>query len=345
MISPTPVQPGDRVAVLSPAWAAPAYFSEVHEQALERIRTELGLEPVEYPTTRKMGATPAERAADINAAFADPSIRAILSTVGGDDQIQVVPLLDPALPVADPKPFFGYSDNTNILNWLWGLGVGAYHGGSTMVHLTGPHIDAAHIHTLRAALFGEGDVVIPASQTSQDYGWDWSDPRALTEPSPRGPALPIEFFGKEEPVRGRTWGGCLEVLDQLAFAGRLPAASELEGAILIFETSEQIPPADFVGRWVRAMGERGYLDAAAGLAFARPVVADRDHPEVPESELAAKRMAYYEYLLANISRYREDLTVCLDLPFGHTRPQVVLPYGGEITLDPANRAVIGHYGS
>ncbi|MGV9195801.1 S66 family peptidase [Arcanobacterium canis] len=343
MISPQRVAPGDKIAVLSPAWAAPAYFPQLHEQALERLKSELCVEPVEYPTTRAMGATPAQRAADINAAFADPSIRAIFTTVGGDDLIEVVPLLDPELPVADPKPFFGYSDNTNILNWLWQLGVSSFHGGSTMVHLTGPHLDAAHIHTLKAAMFAEGDVILPASQTSQDYGFDWSDPRALSEPSPRGPALPLEFFGNESPVRGRTWGGCLEVIDQLAIADRLPDADELEGTILIFETSELLPPADYVGRWIRAMGERGYLDATAGLAFARPVVADRDKPGESESDLYAKRMAYYEFLLSNIARYREDLTVCLDLPFGHTRPQVILPYGGEITLDPLNHAVIGHF--
>ncbi|MGB9035278.1 MAG: LD-carboxypeptidase, partial [Paeniglutamicibacter sp.] len=79
--------PGDRVAVLSPSFAAPGFAPAVHEQAMARIRTELGLVPVEFPTTRKLGATPTERAADINAAFADPGIRAIFATLGGDDQI------------------------------------------------------------------------------------------------------------------------------------------------------------------------------------------------------------------------------------------------------------------
>ncbi|HMT88980.1 MAG TPA: LD-carboxypeptidase, partial [Dermatophilaceae bacterium] len=56
--------PGDRVAVVSPSWAAPAYFPALHEQAMRRVREDLGLEPVEYPSTR-MPSTPARRAADL----------------------------------------------------------------------------------------------------------------------------------------------------------------------------------------------------------------------------------------------------------------------------------------
>lgn len=338
----TTLQPGDKVAIVSPAWAAPAYFPDIHEQAMRRVRDELELEPVEYPTTRAMGASPEDRARDVNDAFADPSIRAILSTVGGDDQIMVTRHLDPALPKADPKPFLGYSDNTNILNWLWHHGVQGFYGGSTMVHLGPAQVDDIHVETLCAALFGGGDVELRMPELSEDYGRDWSEADTLTTPQDRYPAAPLEFVGPETTVRGHTWGGCMEVIDQLALAGRMPATEELEGAILLFETSEVIPPPDYIGRWVRAMGERGYLDAAAGIAFAQPVVSDRDKP-VPHDQLPARREAYYDYLLSNIARYRTDIVVSLNLPFGHTRPQVILPYGGEITLDATAGKVIAHY--
>jgi hypothetical protein len=49
---PPKLTPGDRVAVLSLSFAAPAVFPAVHEQAMRRLRTDFGLEPVEYPTTR-----------------------------------------------------------------------------------------------------------------------------------------------------------------------------------------------------------------------------------------------------------------------------------------------------
>jgi muramoyltetrapeptide carboxypeptidase LdcA involved in peptidoglycan recycling len=72
-VVPPAARPGDRVAVLSPSFAAPARWPEVHEQALRRLEELTGLVPVEYPTTRQLGATPEERARDLNAAFADPA--------------------------------------------------------------------------------------------------------------------------------------------------------------------------------------------------------------------------------------------------------------------------------
>jgi muramoyltetrapeptide carboxypeptidase LdcA involved in peptidoglycan recycling len=43
----------------------------------------------------------------------------VLATIGGDDQITVVAHLDPEAVRSDPKPFLGYSDHANLLNWLW----------------------------------------------------------------------------------------------------------------------------------------------------------------------------------------------------------------------------------
>lgn len=126
MLHPPKARPGDRVAVLSPAFAAPAVSAAIHEQGMRRLTELTGLVPVEYPTTRQLGASPEARAADVNAAFADPSIRAVIATIGGDDQILVTSHLDGAVVQADPKPFLGYSDNTNILNWLWRQGVAGF---------------------------------------------------------------------------------------------------------------------------------------------------------------------------------------------------------------------------
>ncbi len=115
LIQPPHARVGDKVAVLSPSFAAPGFAPAVHEQAMRRLTETTGLVPVEYPTTRQLGASPQARAADLMAAFADPEIRAVLATVGGEDRITVMPYLDADVIRADPKPFLGYSDNTNLL--------------------------------------------------------------------------------------------------------------------------------------------------------------------------------------------------------------------------------------
>jgi muramoyltetrapeptide carboxypeptidase LdcA involved in peptidoglycan recycling len=135
LVAPEKARSGDKVAVLSPSFAAPGAAPAVHEQAMRRLTEVTGLIPVEYPTTRQLRASPQDRAADLNAAFADPKIRAVLATIGGEDQITVVPYLNAEAVRADPKPYLGYSDNTNILSWLWTQGVAGFYGGSTQVQL------------------------------------------------------------------------------------------------------------------------------------------------------------------------------------------------------------------
>jgi hypothetical protein len=57
LIAPRKAAAGDRVAVVSPSFAAPGFAPEVHEQALRRLTEVTGLLPVEYPTTRRLGAS------------------------------------------------------------------------------------------------------------------------------------------------------------------------------------------------------------------------------------------------------------------------------------------------
>lgn len=91
VLQPPEARAGDRIAVLSPSFAAAGAFPAVHEQAMRLLIEVSGLVPGEYPTTRQVGASPTARTTDINAAFADPSIRGILAVVDGDDQITVIP--------------------------------------------------------------------------------------------------------------------------------------------------------------------------------------------------------------------------------------------------------------
>jgi muramoyltetrapeptide carboxypeptidase LdcA involved in peptidoglycan recycling len=340
---PPPVRPGDRVAVVSASWCAPEQFPAVHEQALARVR-ELDLEPVEYPTTRVQGS-PAERARDLMAAFSDPSIRAVMATIGGDDQITVLRHLDPARMLADPKRFLGYSDNTNLSNWLWFHGLGSVYGGSTQVHLgPGPAVDPEHLEVLRPALFG-GDVELHPVPRTRDIGLAWGDPDCLTDPAPDRPAEPWTWAGPARAVTGTTWGGCLEVVEWTLAAGRWVHPPEAYGGtVLLLEPSEERPPPEECFRMLRNLGERGILGEAAALLGGRPPVGDREHRPTPD-EGAARRRETREAVLRAVDDYAGDLVVALDVDFGHTSPQLPLPYGGRVTVDGEQQRVVAHFGS
>ncbi|WP_375483038.1 LD-carboxypeptidase [uncultured Jatrophihabitans sp.] len=344
LLHPPKASPGDRIAVLSPSFAAPGAFPAVHEQAMQRLTELTGLVPVEYPTTRQLDAPPEARAADVNAAFADPGIRGVLGTIGGEDEIRVIPHLDAELVRADPKPFLGYSDNWNLHNWLWTNGVASFYGGSSQVQLgPGPHVDPIHAASLRAALITGESLEILDPGESEDVGVPWDDPRALTTFGEREVTEPWTWSGPPRPVTGRSWGGCIEVIEWVLTAGRFPAAPDvLAGGVLLLETSEELLPAQNVGWIVRSLGERGLVGAVDAVLVARPPVSDfRTRPDAVErARLRAEQAAV---VIEMINSYNDQAVVCVGVPFGHTRPQWVLPHGGEITVDGAQRRVFADY--
>ena len=297
-------RPGDKIAVVSPSFAAPAVAPAVHEQAMRRLHESTGLIPVEYPTTRTLGASPEARAADLNTALADPEIRAIIATIGGEDQITVIPLLDPEPLLEDPKPFLGYSDNTNLLNWLWCHGIPGFYGGSTQVHLgPGPHLDPVHEASLRAALLTGQQLEITEPGESEDIGHDWNDPRALTDFGTREPTEPWTWAGPARSVTGRTWGGCLEVLQWVLTAGRFPTDPDLlTGGVLLVETSEELIPPREVGWILRALGERGILAAVDAVVVARPPTSSFE-VQPPAAERRVRRAEQRDTVIGTVQKY------------------------------------------
>ena len=340
---PPKARSGDRVAIVCPSWAAPEAFPAVHEQAMQRLIEITGLIPVEYPTTRH-GSTPEERARDLNEAFGDPDIRAVLAVIGGEDQITVIPHLDPRLVRADPKPFLGYSDNTNLLNWLWCHGLAGFYGGSSQVHLgPGPAVDPCHAMSLRAALLTGGQLEIVEPGESEDVGKQWDDPAALVEYGEREPTQPWAWSGPARSVTGPTWGGCAEVLQWILTAGRFPTdPAVLTGGVLLLETSEELISAREFAWILRSLGERGVLGAVDAVVVGRPPASDHAHPRTP-AQRSAYRAEQCEAALNAVGRYNPNAVVCVGPPFGHTRPQWIVPYGGAMTVDGNTRTICADY--
>jgi muramoyltetrapeptide carboxypeptidase LdcA involved in peptidoglycan recycling len=311
---------------------------------MRRLRTDFGLQPVEYPTTRRLHSAPWDRAADLMAAFADPGIAGVLATIGGDDQLTVLPFLDPDLVAANPKPFAGYSDNTNLLNWLWNQGLAGWHGGSTMVHLgRGGGLHPISATSLRAALFDGGDLdLAPAPAFSEDEQ-DWADPATRAE-------FPLEQAGPgwiwhqpDQVITAPTWGGNLEILHwNLAASRWIRPPGDYAGCVLLLETSEERPSAEEVFRMLRNFGERGLLAQFPALVVARPKAALFGDP----ADLAQRqryRDDQREAVLRALGHYHPAAMAVFNVDFGHTDPQYVLPYGGSLTVDGPGRRITAHY--
>jgi muramoyltetrapeptide carboxypeptidase LdcA involved in peptidoglycan recycling len=344
MRTPPKLQAGDHVAIVSPSWAGAGVFPDVQEIALRVIRDDLGLVPVEYRTTRQLGASPKNRADDLNAAFADPNIKAVMAVIGGEDQITVLPHLNADAIAANPKAYFGYSDNTNILNYLWNLDVASYHGGSTLVHLARP--GGAHpvfMTSLRHALFDHQTVEIAPVTAFTDLQPNWEDLSTLERALPTTSEPGWHWHRSTKVVTGPTWGGNLEILHWNMAANRwiLPVES-YEGCVLILETSEEMPPADEVFRMLRNFGERGLLAQFPAVVFAK-AKAWHTHAPLGESERTSFREGQEAAVLRALDIYNRDAIFVYGPDFGHTDPQYVLPYGGLMTVDGPTQSISVQY--
>lgn len=334
---------GDQVGIISPSAGLPAIFPWVQDLGLERMRDMFGLVPVEYPTTRTMGAPLEDRARDVMAAFADPNNKAVFASIGGSDQIKLIKYLDPQVFLDNPKPFFGYSDNTHLHNFLWSLGVPSYYGGGIMNQfgMNSKMFDMT-VNSLKHALFDEGEFALEVAREYNDEGLDWSIKENLALERKLEPNDGLQWDGNAN-AEGVLWGGCVESLvAQVATAKYLPSDDDIDGAILVLETAEDIPEHWIIEYVLTGLGERGWLDKFQAVLVGRPKAWEFDKQLTPEQK-ADYRRQQRETVVNTVRQYNAHIPIVQNLDFGHTDPQVVLPLGRKARVVANERKVYLSY--
>ncbi|MFF8434333.1 S66 peptidase family protein [Streptomyces bacillaris] len=213
---PPRLRPGARVAVVAPSGPVPA---DRLEAGLGVLRG-WGLEPVVmphvhdvHPDLDHLAGTDADRAADLRAAWCDPSVDAVFCARGGYGAHRMVDLLDwAAIRAAGPKVFVGYSDITALHEAF------ALRAGYATLH--GPMVaterfleDAPTREHLRATLFEPEQV--------RTLGLDTA---AALVPG---------------RARGILYGGCVSLL--AAAIGTPHARSDARGGLLAIEDTGEEP--------------------------------------------------------------------------------------------------------
>lgn len=339
MIKLQKLQKGDRVAVLSPSFAAPALFPKVFELGLQRIRDEFGLEPVEYPTTRKLNASTEERAYDLISAFSNPEIKAVIASIGGDDQVTYIYEMAPEVFQKNPKLFFGYSDNSHFCNFLFQQGIPSYYGACVMTQFAMQgEMDVYTVKNINHALFDSGEYEIDSPEEYNEIGLNWNDDSLLTMRRNYEPNSGWLWDGTEN-VEGILWGGCLESIDDmLRNDAPIPDFETFKNIVLLLETSEEIPPSSYVTRVIRALGERGILSSIQGVLIGRPKAWEFDKPYSKE-ERNIYVQNQQQAVIETIRNYNKIIPVVQNMSFGHTDPQVPMPYGGKVTIDSKRKKI------
>jgi muramoyltetrapeptide carboxypeptidase LdcA involved in peptidoglycan recycling len=331
---------GDKVAILSPSFAAPGRWPHVYELGLKRLRELFELEPVEFSTTKKIGATKEERSKDLIDAFENTEIKAVISTLGGNDQVTYIKNLPEAPFKNNPKPYFGYSDNSHFMNFLWLQGIPSFYGGALFTQFA----EQGKIHNftlqyLKKALFEKGEFAIEESKVFNDIGLNWDEPENLNK------ERSYEYnegwiWNGEQNGEGITWGGCLESIDEMLRHGvKIPTLNDFENIILLTETSEEIPTSEYVFRVYRALGERGILSKVKGILVGRPKAWEFNKQFNTEKKKKVKENQR-KVILETVRQYNPNVPIIQNIDFGHSDPQVPIPYGSITKIDSKNKKII-----
>jgi len=276
-----------------------------------------------------LAAHPEARASDLMEAFSDGSIQAIVSTIGGDDSIRLLPFLDLSLIRSHPKIFLGYSDSTVTHFACLKAGIVSFYGPSIMAGFgeNGGLFPYMTESVMKILFSTEPPGIV---QPNKD-GWtserlDWARPELQHQKRSVSSSSGWRLLQGTGIHRGKLIGGCLEVVDWLRGSSVWPDASEWRSSILFLELSEEAISPGAVLRILRSMAAAGAFQSAQALLFGRPYGTPSDFDAYDTAIVRACRELGLE-----------SLRLVTQMDFGHTDPMFVIPYGIEAEVDCDNR--------
>ena len=336
MLKPQRLNRGDTVALvsLSSGLAGDSLFGHRAELGIRRLEDEFGLKVIVMPHALKgieyVDEHPRERAEDLMDAFRNPQIKAIITMIGGDDTIRLLPYIDFDVIKSNPKIFMGYSDTTVNHFMMYHAGVSSFYGPCVLAEFA--ENKEMHQYTkiyVERVLFGAEDSI----EVIQSPVWtseilEWAEPsnnEILREmwPDKYGRIL-LQGSGK---VRGRLLGGCIDVLQMMFGTKVWPKAEEWKDCILFLETSEDYPRPEEVMYLLRGLVAQGIVEQINGIIVGKP----RDEKYFDEYQDVFKKVIGQE-------AGRGDLPILYNMNFGHTSPICVLPYGAMAEIDCGKKA-------
>ncbi len=344
LIKPTRLHKGDIVAAVSLSWGGAGLFAERYHQGKRQFEDTFGVHIVEMPHTLKSPQEiydhPEWRLSDLITAFSDKNIKAVITTIGGDDTIRLLRLMKPEhfdVMRNNPKIFLGMSDTTVNHLMCYKAGISSFYSPSLMFgYAENNGIPDYIVQNTHALLFDDKPIgTLPESSEYIIEKCDWYNEPIKRK---RTTASGWQYIQGTTPARGRLIGGCMDVLDFVNGTPLWPSIEDFQDTILFLETSEECPTPSQITYWLRNLGAQGILNKVNGILFARP---DTRLPYAPTFDaFKTETSAYDSALLQVLKEY--DLThipVITHMDFGHTVPQLIMPYGMLTEINPVKQTV------
>ncbi|MGW0802440.1 S66 family peptidase [Nonomuraea sp. NPDC002799] len=309
-IFPRKLHEGDVVRVVAPSRSRAMVMEHDHTGIIDSRFAELGLTLSYGGHVDERDAfdssSVASRVADLHEAFADPSVAAILTVIGGYNGNELLPFLDWELIRANPKILCGYSDITALQNAILArTGLVTYSGPHWSTFGMRDHVEQI-VDWFTSVMFDSAPVSLaPSAYWSDDLWFLDQDEREL---------LPNEGWWPIRPgaAEGHIVGGNLCTLNLLQGTPCMPS---LDGAILIVEDDLESHPATFA-RDLTSLLQLPDAPGVRGLAIGRFQHASRMTRPLLEQIVDAQPALAGVPVLANID-------------VGHTYPLATFPIGGQ----------------
>jgi len=329
-MKPHRLRKGDKLAVLSPSWGGPSVFPHVFNNGVKYLEEILGLVVKEFPTTRMtdtdLHGSPEIRAKDINDAFADPEVKGIIASIGGDDSIRILKYLDKDIIISNPKLFMGYSDTTTLLTLLNQWGLVTFHGPSVMAGFSQGHSLPTnwYKHVEEVIFEDKSEYKLPLFDWYSEGYSDWSDEENTGKIKAEVTNHGYQVLQGSGIVEGVTFGGNIEIFEFMKSTDYYPDTNFWKDKIVFFETSEDVPSVTNVKYFLRNYGIQGLFSNVKAILFGRC----RDYTNEMKKE--------FNNMLITVIREEfgaTDLPIMTELDFGHTDPQWILPLGIKMKVD------------
>jgi muramoyltetrapeptide carboxypeptidase LdcA involved in peptidoglycan recycling len=322
MIKPSRLQPGDTVGIVSPSWGGAGVFPHRLERGVHKLgslgfKVKVGSHALNH--SGFVSDTPENRVRDIHELFADPHVKALVASIGGDHSCHLLPLLDFDLIRQNPKIFMGFSDITVLNMAIWqATGLVTFNGPALLTDFAEypDMFDYTESYLLKALCAAQPIGAIQPSTWWTEEFLDWEQKMDLQRPRAQQISDGWSWL-KGGRAQGVLIGGCLESLEHLRGTRFWP---DWQGAILFFETSEERPSPARVDSLLMDYENMGVLPRLQGLLVGRPM-------RYTEQE----RQQLREVVLERTKAY--NFPVITDMDFGHTSPQFTLPLGCQARID------------
>lgn len=347
LVRPGALKKGDIVATVSLSAGLPSILPDRYNQGKKQFENALGVKIIEMPNTLKSPVelydNPEFRLADLMAAFQNPEVKAILTCIGGNDTIRLLRHMDERhfdIIKSNPKIFLGMSDTTANHLMMFKAGLGSFYSASLMFgYAENCGIPNCMIENTKKTLFDAAPIgVLPEFAEFIVDRIDWATGNDIMRP--RMNATPWRYVQGDKIAKGRLLGGCVEVLNMINGTMIWPEFTEWEDTILFIETSEEMPPPEYVLYTLRNFGTQGILDRVNGILFARPGGEFNQGDASKRDEYIANYEKFDDVIVKACREYgRSDLPVVTNLCFGHTVPQIILPFGAMTEINPMAKTV------